>query len=311
MAGRTVAVVGWAQQTNEELAAAWRSLGLDAYVFSPADALARLRPGDVAIGRLDVLPTLDGVEPGLETLEELRRRRIRLLNAPEALVRAHDKLETDKALARAGLPRPRTWWVASTATAEDLEPPVVLKPRFGSWGRDVFRCLDRRELAGTLAELRGRRWFVRDGAIAQELVSGRSYDIRLVVAGSKVVGAAERVARPGEWRTNVSLGGSLRPAVPPPEACDLAIAAAGAVRCDLVGIDLIPLESGFCVLEANGAVEFDGRYSFSGEDVYLVAAEALGLPRPPADSPHGSAVIAPMRAEAPRPRLAAGRKELS
>jgi hypothetical protein len=32
-------------------------------VVSPAQAVARLRPGDIALGRLDVLPSLDGVEP--------------------------------------------------------------------------------------------------------------------------------------------------------------------------------------------------------------------------------------------------------
>jgi hypothetical protein len=49
----SVAVVGWPQQTNGELVAAWRSLGLDAFLLTPDEALARLQPGDVAIGRLE------------------------------------------------------------------------------------------------------------------------------------------------------------------------------------------------------------------------------------------------------------------
>ena len=40
-------------------------------VLSPAQALARLAPGDVALGRLDVLASLDGIEPGLWALERL------------------------------------------------------------------------------------------------------------------------------------------------------------------------------------------------------------------------------------------------
>ena len=31
----SVAVVGWPQQTNGELVAAWRSLGLDAFLLTP------------------------------------------------------------------------------------------------------------------------------------------------------------------------------------------------------------------------------------------------------------------------------------
>jgi hypothetical protein len=42
-------------------------------VLSPAQALTRLVPGDVALGRLDVLQTLDGIEPGLWALDRLPR----------------------------------------------------------------------------------------------------------------------------------------------------------------------------------------------------------------------------------------------
>jgi RimK family alpha-L-glutamate ligase len=304
-----VAVVGRAQETNRQLAAAWRSLGLDAYLLAPEEALALLEPGDVAIGRLDVLPSLDGIEPGLEALGALRVRGIRLLNTPEALVSAHDKLATEAALARAGLPRPSTRRIGPVATEADLEPPLVLKPQFGSWGRDVFRCADRAELARTLVEIRSRQWFKRHGAVAQELLPTPGYDLRVVVAGSRVIGAAERVARLGEWRTNVSLGGTLRATVPSPDACELAIAVAESLGGDLVGIDLIPLEPGFSVIEANGAVQFDGRYSLTGSDVYLAAAEALALPAFAADFPHRRAVIARMPGAHRRRKLTTRRKE--
>jgi RimK family alpha-L-glutamate ligase len=305
-----VAVIGWAQQTNAELAAAWRSLGLDAHLLTPDEALVRLEPGDVALGRLDVLSTLDGIEPGLEAFGALRERDVRLLNRPESLICTHDKLATEAALARAGLPRPRTWGIGPDTTEADLEPPLVLKPRFGSWGRDVFRCADRDELARTLVEIRGRQWFKHDGAVAQELLPTPGYDHRIVVAGSSVIGAADRVARPGEWRTNVSLGGTLRATVPSLGACELAIAVADSLGADLVGIDLIPLQSGgFSVIEANGAVEFDGRYSLAGGNVYLAAAEALALPAFAVGFPHRPAVIARMPSAPRRGMLAARRKE--
>jgi glutathione synthase/RimK-type ligase-like ATP-grasp enzyme len=95
-----------------------------------------------------------------------------------------------------------------------LEPPLVLKPRFGSWGRDVIRCRDEHELARALRTIHTRRWFRRHGALAQELLPIGQRDPRLLVAGESVVGAAERTAAEGEWRTNVSLGGSLRRADP-------------------------------------------------------------------------------------------------
>jgi hypothetical protein len=46
--------------------------------MTPARCLERLRAGDVALGRLDVRRTLDGVEPRLLSLLELRRRGVRV-----------------------------------------------------------------------------------------------------------------------------------------------------------------------------------------------------------------------------------------
>jgi glutathione synthase/RimK-type ligase-like ATP-grasp enzyme len=97
-------------------------------------ALSALGRGDTAITRLDVLPTLDGVEPRLELLPFLDRRGIRLLNRPGALLAAYDKWPTADRLTRAGLADPRTRHLLDLASVLSLRPPVVLKPRFGSWG---------------------------------------------------------------------------------------------------------------------------------------------------------------------------------
>ena len=84
-AGRIAVVAATASETNLDIADAWRALGLDAEVMTPGRCLERLRPGDIALGRLDVRRTLDGVEPGLLGLLALRRRGIRVLNSPAAL----------------------------------------------------------------------------------------------------------------------------------------------------------------------------------------------------------------------------------
>jgi [lysine-biosynthesis-protein LysW]--L-2-aminoadipate ligase len=264
-------------ETNVELVRQWRRSGLDATLVPPLEAPTALGTDDVAIGRLDVLPTLDGVEAGLLALLWLERRGARVLNRADALLAVHDKLITARRLGTAGLPHPRTASVRADREVS-LEPPLVLKPRFGSWGRDVLLCRDDAELERTLAAVRGRPWFRRHGALVQEFVPPRGRDLRLVVAGGQIVGAGERVAAPGEWRTNISLGGSLRPADPAREARALAIAAAAAVGADLVGVDLMPVDGDrYVVLELNGAVEFDERYSLGGRDVYFEAARALGL----------------------------------
>jgi RimK family alpha-L-glutamate ligase len=271
-----VAVVGApGSQTNRELVTAWRSIGLDARLLPAGET--HLGPGDVALGRLDVLPTLDGVEPGLLELLRLERRGATVLNRAFALLAAHDKLLTARVLARAGVTHPRTAHATTASAAIEIEPPVVVKPRFGSWGIDVFRCDSPAALNACLRSVAGRPWFRRHGALVQELLPSPGHDLRLVVAGGTVIGAIERHPRRDEWRTNTSLGASKRSARPGDRAVSLALAAAAALGIDLVGVDLLPLgEGSYSVIELNGAADFDRTYDPDG-DVYVRAARALGL----------------------------------
>ena len=81
-------------ETSGELVDAWRERGFDAELVSPLRLRAALRAGDSVLARLDVLPTLDGVEPGLLELLLLERAGVRVLNPATTLLAAHDKLRT-------------------------------------------------------------------------------------------------------------------------------------------------------------------------------------------------------------------------
>jgi RimK family alpha-L-glutamate ligase len=274
----SIAILGGPTTANTLLVAGFGRLGLDALVVPPVDARSRVGPGDVAIARPDVLPSLDGVEEGFLELLWLERSGTRVVNSVRSLLAAHDKLRTARLLTSAGLAHPRTEHVTDVQALARAEPPVVVKPRFGSWGHDVIRCLDRDELGRCVEAVRDRPWFRRHGALVQELLPPRERDLRILVAAGSVVGAAERRAAPGEWRTNVSLGGSRRSTEPPPAACELALAAAAATGGELVGVDLFPgWVEDWVVLELNGAAEFDDVYSLPGRDVYADLVAALGL----------------------------------
>lgn len=286
--------------TNEALVAAARALGLDAALLDPHLALTSLEPGDVALARLDVREGLDGIERGTGELERLVAGGVDVRNPPGSLIVAHDKLLTARTLRLAGLPHPHTTLLSAALPAAVPELPLVLKPRFGSWGREVERCSTAEELDAALVRLQQKRWFREHGALAQELVeppgsrleasaakppmpgqktdaaaSGRIWDLRLVVAGGQVVGAACRIARGDEWRTNAALGAQVEPVEPPPIAQALALAAAQAAHADLVGVDLLPTPNGgFLVLELNGAVDFRPLYA-PNRNVYADVVAAL------------------------------------
>ena len=260
--------------TNEALASAARSCGIETAVLEPQRALAVLAPGDVALARLDVRDELDGIESGTGELEKLAAEGVDVLNPPRALAAAHDKLLTARALRLAGLPHPHTALLAPAVPAAAPQLPVVLKPRFGSWGRDVELCRTPDELESALARARSRPWFREHGALVQELIEPRGHDLRVVVAGGRVVGSAARVSLPGEWRTNASLGANVIPAIAPPIARALAVAAVDAVGADLAGVDLLPTRGGYVVLKVNGAADFRPLYA-CGRDVYADAIAAV------------------------------------
>jgi RimK family alpha-L-glutamate ligase len=265
-------------RTSTNLALASARPGLR--ILEPAIAARTFGEGDVAIGRLDVAESLGGIEAGLWELARLDGAGVRVLNRPRTLVAAHDKLATSRALWDAGIAHPRTAHVTAPSDSVPLDPPVVVKPRFGSWGLDVVLCEDAAALRRHLFAIADRPWFASQGALVQELIPPRGHDLRLVVAGGAVVGAIRRVAPPGEWRTNVALGAVREPVEPTAEACELAIRAAAAVEGDLVGVDLLPRPDGeFVVIEINGAVEYNAAYSLHGADVFRRTVDAL-LPDP-------------------------------
>jgi len=209
-------------------------------------------------------------------LRRVERRGVHVLNRSTPLLACHDKLQTALRLGRLGLPQPPTVHIDWEAPLPRIDFPVVVKPRFGSWGRDVALCESEPALRQALTELRHKAWFRQQGVLVQALVPPTGHDLRIVVARGHVVGAIERVAAPGEWRTNIALGGTRRQVLPPPRACRLAVAAADAIGVDLVGVDLLPLpDGGYTVLELNGAVDFTPDYSLQAENVFEAVAHLI------------------------------------
>jgi RimK family alpha-L-glutamate ligase len=205
------------------------------------------------------------------------RRGVQVVNGSGTIVAAHDKLATALRLAAAGVPHPRTAQIGPGEPGRGGRTafPVVVKPRFGSWGRDVHRCESEDVFMDCLAALSDRPWFHRQGALVQELIPPRGHDLRVLVAAGGVVGAVRRVAAPGEWRTNVALGGHREAVVPPPEARAVAIAAAGAIGGGFIGVDLLPSDGGWIVLELNGCVDFTHEYGLFGGDPFVEVVSAL------------------------------------
>lgn len=266
-------LVGGVTPTNAALVGAFRELGVDARLVAPTKIHSRRGVHAVHLGRLDVLKSLQGIEDGLEELRALELDGECVLNPANALVLCHDKLATARALHGAGLPHPRTALVDAAETPDQIEPPVVVKPRFGSWGRSIHLCATEQELEETIDELSEQTWFRTRGAIIQELEPTAGQDIRLIVANGRIVGAIRRIARAGDWTTS-SAGGGRRPVHPSSEIESTAIRAAAAVEADLVGVDVAATHNRLTVIDVNGCADFTSDYG-GGTDAFANAASAL------------------------------------
>src|SRR5687767_7841403 len=88
--------------------------GVEVEILRPTVAIGRLGPDDAALARLDVLPTVDGIESGSWEVARLEAEGVRMLNRLRALLASHDKLLTARLLTEAGVPHPKTRHVSQS-----------------------------------------------------------------------------------------------------------------------------------------------------------------------------------------------------
>ena len=243
-----------------------RGLSVGTSEILDADAvLARIIPGG----------SLEQMIYRVDALHWIEERGVPVMNSPKAIERSVDKFYTSALLQEAGLPTPET--VVCEGTAEAMAAAVamgdvIIKPIFGSMGHGMVRVSDPDiafRVVRSLEQLRVVFYI-------QRAVDHGGRDVRAFVIGGRVLGAIERRAPEGQWRTNVSLGGSARPFDLPPPWEQLALRAAAAIGADYAGVDLLPSRDGTVfVLEVNGIPGWQGLKQATGIDVAGAVVEHL------------------------------------
>lgn len=221
--------------------------------------------------------TLEQVVYRMDSLHRLAAAGVPVLNSPRAIEASVDKYLATCLIEQEGLPVPPTATAESTAEAlrayDLIGPDVVIKPLFGAEGRGIVRVQDRelaRRTFQTLQQL---------GALIylQKTVRHPGHDHRVFVLGGRVVGAIRRHAAPGDWRTNVALGGRPEAQSPDPELERLAIRAAKSVGAKMAGVDLIDdLDRGErLVLEVNAVPGWRALAGATGIDIAAAILDEL------------------------------------
>jgi RimK family alpha-L-glutamate ligase len=236
---------------------------------------AAVLDADAVLARIIPDGSLEQIIFRVDVLHWIEERGVPVMNSPRAIERSVDKFYTTALLQEAGLPTPET--VVCEGTAEAMAAvramgDVIVKPIFGSMGHGMVRVSDPDVAFRVLRSLQQ----VRAVFYVQRAVDHGGRDVRVFVVGGTVLGAIERRAPDGEWRTNVSGGGSARPFDLPPAWAQLALRAAAAVGADYAGVDLLPSREGAVfVLEVNGIPGWHGLQQATGLDVAGAIVEHL------------------------------------
>jgi RimK family alpha-L-glutamate ligase len=222
---------------------------------------------DAVLARIIPNGSLEQIIYRVDALHWLETRGSIVMNSPRTIERSVDKFYASALLQECGLPTPETVVCEGTSDAMDAVRKmgdVVVKPLFGSMGHGMVRVSDPDVAFRVFRSLEQ----VRSVFYVQRMIEHEGRDVRVFVVGGRVVGAIERRAPDGQWRTNFTRGGSVRPFDLSRSWEQLALRAAAAIGADYAGVDLLPSRDGqVFVLEVNGIPGWQGLQQATGLDV--------------------------------------------
>ena len=269
---------------GERIAKELRALGIETDVLRNGEFIASLSTdGQVSISlpkQYDFVVYLDKDKYLGRMLEGLG---LRLFNPISAVEACDDKMLTYLALREAGVPLIQTIPAPLCYTpnakadekflnkvAEELGFPLVVKKSYGSFGAGVQLVHGIGELIKTANEV------LHEPHVYQAFISeAAGRDVRVIVIGGSAVAAMERVAKDGEFRSNIELGGKGRAIELTDEVKGVAEKAAQALGLDYCGVDVLQTNTGALVCEVNSNAFFEGLEQATGVNVARLYAEYI------------------------------------
>ena len=194
----------------------------------------------------------------------IEQRGIPVFNSSESIGLCDDKSLTYLALKRVDIPMPRTIILPKTfpnvgytntefldEAAASLGFPLVLKECFGSFGKQVYLFDDLEKLREKVISLAGTPMLVQS-----MVMNSFGRDIRVNVVGGRIVACILRQNRSGDFRSNLTLGGSMEPYTPTAEEAKLALDAVKELGLAFAGVDVLFGDNGPFLCEVNSNAHF-------------------------------------------------------
>lgn len=203
----------------------------------------------------------------------------KVINSLEAILIAGDKILTLSRLWKAGIPFPRSLVALDGEAAEKAGEligfPIIDKPPIGSWGRLVALVKDLQSFKSIIEHRELYQSQALKTHLIQRYVNGGCRDLRILVLGEEVLGAVQRIATNGDWRSNVARGGLVKEAEVDDELGNLALKVSSVIRGEFLAVDFFEEDGRYLVNEVNGVPEFKGFMEATGKNIPRKLAEYL------------------------------------
>jgi ribosomal protein S6--L-glutamate ligase len=221
---------------------------------------------------------LDGILPrigntityqGAAVIRQFEGMKVFTTTSSEALLHSRDKLITLQYLSASGFPIPRSFYPTPNSKFEDLPKvfstyPLIIKTLTSTHGEGVT-------LVKNYQELSELAWYYfRTGTrfMIQEFIKEcKGEDIRIFIVNGKVVASMKRTAAPGDFRSNLHMGGSASTCILYHKTKEMAISAVNSLGLKVAGVDIIESKRGPLILEINASPGLEGIENITQEDV--------------------------------------------
>jgi gamma-F420-2:alpha-L-glutamate ligase len=203
-------------------------------------------------------------------MRQIEKFGIPVINDADSISKVSDKLLTSQLLVKKNLPIPKTILVNGDIDVELIEKeigfPCVVKATSGSKGKTVHLCHNKKDFAGLMSLLSSIS--LKKTMIIQEFVDAQpGTDLRVWVIGGKTVVAMKRTGADGDFRANISQGGTAELFEITEEVDYLARETAHVLGLQIAGVDLLFDKDGYKICEANSSPGFEGMDKYCNQDM--------------------------------------------
>ncbi len=206
---------------------------------------------------------------GASLLRQLDVMRVPHTMNADALLLARDKMGSLQHLATVGLPAPSSTLCFNLrevrlAALRMRGYPIVVKMLESTHGVGValaYNLFQLERVAEGFLQLQQR-------VLIQEFIEeSDGKDIRAFVVGDEIVATMERAAAEGEFRANMHRGASATSIELSDADRQTVLTAARSLGLEIAGVDLLPSDDGYLLMEVNASPGLEGIETCTGVDI--------------------------------------------